>query len=285
MSTGAFLLSNRTVLITGASRGLGFAIADALLAAGAKVMISARGHRDLEVARLDLAHRNKGARVASLAVDVSDEAGCAHLFAEAERIIGKVDILINNAGIHGPIGTLDSVDARAWTKAVATNLFGPMYLSRLAIQSFRMRPEGMPRRKIVNLSGGGATAPQPGLSAYGASKAGLVRLTEVLAHECREFADVNAVAPGALPTRLMDELVKAGPERIGEAYHQRVAQLQAGGGFPIEKAADLCLYLASPDSDHVTGRLISAAWDPWPFSTETKAQLADGDTYTLRRTV
>jgi 3-oxoacyl-[acyl-carrier protein] reductase len=111
-----------------------------------------------------------------------------------------------------------------------------------------------------------------------------VRFTETLAEEVRPFGiDVNAVAPGALATRLMTELSAAGPEQIGTENHARVEELRARGGMSMTRAADLCVYLASPDSDGITGRLISAAWDPWPFTPDRIRQLMSGDIYTLRR--
>ena len=174
--------------------------------------------------------------------------------------------------MHGPIGTIDAVDWAAWQHALAVNLSGTVYGCRLAVQHFKEWPAAN-RRKIINVSGGGATSPQPGLTAYGASKAGLVRFTETLAEEVKEFEiDVNAVAPGALATRLMKELHAAGPEGIGTDHHRRVEQLLSIGAMSIAKPAELCIYLASSSSDGITGRLISAAWDPLGPS-RTKSRL------------
>ena len=111
-----------------------------------------------------------------------------------------------------------------------------------------------------------------------------MRFTETLAAEVKDFAiDVNAVAPGALATRLMNELHDAGPDKIGADYHNRISRLRDQGGMSMTRAAELCVYLASADSDGLTGRLVSAAWDPWPFTPEKKRELMAGDTYTLRR--
>src|SRR6202012_1631851 len=145
-----------------------------------------------------------------------------------------------------------------------------------------------PRRygKIIILSGGGATSPLPGISAYAASKAAIVRFTETLALEMREWKiDVNAIAPGALMTRLTDQLLEAGPQRIDAALHARIARLKQEGGTPLSVGAELCGYLASAESDGLTGRLIAAPWDPWPFSEEHKREIGESDIYTLRRIV
>ena len=118
--------------------------------------------------------------------------------------------------------------------------------------------------KIVNLSGGGATAPLPRISAYAAGKAAVVRLTETLAHELADArVDVNAIAPGPLNTRLLQEVLAAGPERVGKDFYERSLKQKADGGAPLEKGAALAVYLASAQSDGISGRLFSALWDDW----------------------
>ena len=142
------------------------------------------------------------------------------------------------------------------------------------------------RGKIINLSGGGATSPMPRISAYAASKAAVVRLTETLAEELREFSiDVNAVAPGALNTRLLEEILSAGPDVVGTKYYEKALRQRDSGGVPLEKGARLCVYLASQKSDGITGKLISAQWDPWEDLHKFREQLAQSDVYTLRRIV
>jgi 3-oxoacyl-[acyl-carrier protein] reductase len=204
-----------------------------------------------------------------------------------DRVIaafGTLDVVVNNAGVHGPIGSIDKVDWDAWVEAIAVNLCGTAYSCRRAVVAFKSAARHDRRGKIINLSGGGATSPQPGLTAYGASKAGLVRLTETLAGEVREFGiDVNAVAPGALATRLTLELRDAGPDRIGAAYFEKVEASLAEGGTPTARATDLILFLASAASDGITGRLISAVWDDWQAWPRHLAELAESDVYTLRR--
>ena len=116
----------------------------------------------------------------------------------------------------------------------------------------------------MNLSGGGATSPLPRISAYAASKAAVVRLTETLAEETAGSGiDVNAIAPGALNTRLLDEVLAEGPERVGVGFYERAVKQREQGGSPLTTGADLCVFLLSAASDGITGRLISAVWDPW----------------------
>jgi NAD(P)-dependent dehydrogenase (short-subunit alcohol dehydrogenase family) len=139
--------------------------------------------------------------------------------------------------------------------------------------------------KIVQLSGGGATNPLPGLSAYAASKAAVVRFAETLAEELRErHVDVNAVAPGALNTRMLDEVLAAGPQKVGQAFYERAVQQQRSGGVPLERGAALAVWLASAASDGVTAKLLSAVWDPWSDLSKHLDDLAS-DVYTLRRIV
>lgn len=282
---GASLLGKRA-LVTGASQGLGREIASALLVAGAELALCARTVADIEETSETLRRAFPGRRISGFGCDISSRQAVDEFFDAAVGEIGEVDIVVNNAGIHGAIGQIDSVEWDAWYQAIAVNLLGTAYCCRRAIQHFKSRRQAKGRCKIINISGGGATAPQYGLSAYGASKAAVVRLTETLALEVRDFGiDVNAVAPGALRTRLMDELIGAGAEKIGAIYHARIEEMRANGGMSMGRAADLCIYLASAASDGLSGRLFSAAWDPWPFPDEAKRKLMTSDIYTLRRIV
>jgi NAD(P)-dependent dehydrogenase (short-subunit alcohol dehydrogenase family) len=140
------------------------------------------------------------------------------------------------------------------------------------------------RGKIVLLSGGGATKPLPYLSAYAASKAGLVRFGETLAGELKDRnVDVNMIAPGALNTRLLDEVLEAGPDAVGAGFYAASLKQKEKGGTPLTRGAELCAYLCSEASDGITGKLISAVWDPWENLHTFAADLADTDIYTLRR--
>jgi NAD(P)-dependent dehydrogenase (short-subunit alcohol dehydrogenase family) len=136
------------------------------------------------------------------------------------------------------------------------------------------------------LSGGGATSPMPMISAYAASKAGIVRFIETIAGELRDYhIDVNAIAPGALNTRMLDEILVAGPEKVGQAYYDRCLKQRDSGGAPMENAAQLAVFLGAPLSDGITGKLISAVWDPWEDLPQHLNELNATDIYTLRRIV
>jgi 3-oxoacyl-[acyl-carrier protein] reductase len=275
-------LKGRAAIVTGASVGLGAAIADRFAAEGASLMICARSRADLNKQQSYLSKAYPDVVVHAEVTDIAKNTDVDRLFDAAAKKLGNVDILVNNAGIYGPMGPIDQIDWAEWEQAIAINLLGAVYCTRMAVQMFKPNRYG----KIINLSGGGATNPLPGISSYAASKAALVRFTETVALEVADDKiDVNAVAPGALMTRLTDELLAAGPEKVGATLFGRMAKLKEEGGTPLTVGANLCVYLASAESDGVTGRLISGPWDPWPFTDEVKRDIAGSDIYTIRRIV
>jgi NAD(P)-dependent dehydrogenase (short-subunit alcohol dehydrogenase family) len=276
-------LTGRSAVITGANQGLGLAIAQAFLDSGANVLIMARHAAKLEAAKTELAARTRpGQTVHALPGDVAHPEDCAAAVHEALSLFGGLTVLVNNAGVYGPMGRLEDVNWQEWDDAIRINLLGTALMCRAALPRMRERGYG----KIVNLSGGGATGPLPRFSAYAASKAAVVRLTETLAEELREdHVDVNAIAPGALNTRLLDQVVEAGPEKVGREFHERAVKQRDEGGVPLEKGAALCAFLASAASDGITGRLLSAVWDDWDRLPERRGDLEKSDVYTLRRIV
>lgn len=277
------ILAGRKILITGASQGFGLALAETCLAEGADVAVCARSAQQIETAGASLrAQAKTGQRVLAMAADVSMPAEVDAMVARATAELGPLDGLVNNAGIYGPKGLIEEVDWQEWARAIEINLNGTVLPCRAVLPGFRRRGAG----KIVNLSGGGATAPLPRLSAYAASKAAVVRFTETLAEELRGTGiDVNAVAPGALNTRLLDEVLAAGPDKVGKAFYDRSVRQKAEGGAPLEKGAALCAFLLSAQSDGLSGKLLSAVWDPWADLPKRRDELAKSDIYTLRRIV
>ena len=201
-----------------------------------------------------------GQKVIAQPADVADPAEVESLVTAATERFPELSILVNNAGVYGPKGSIWEVDWHEWVQAIEINLLGSVLAARTLVPQLKRLGQG----KIIQLSGGGATSPLPGLSAYAASKAAIVRFVETLALELREdHVDVNAIAPGALNTRLLDEVIAAGPDKVGKAFHQRALEQQRSGGTPLERGAELAVWLASPESDGITGRLLSAVWDPW----------------------
>ena len=276
-------LDGRAAVITGANQGLGEAIARAYVNAGANLLLCARDENKLlkvqdqlrslckagqkvEVMRADISRQDDVNRVASLALDA----------------FPQIHILVNNAGAYGPKGRIEDVDWEEWARAVEINLLGSILMAKTFLPYFRKNKYG----KVIQLSGGGATSPLPFISAYAASKAGIVRFMETLAEEVREDnIDINSIAPGALNTRLLGEVLEAGPDKVGQTFYDRAIKQKENGGAPLEKAAELSVFLASSDSDGITGKLISAIWDPWQDFPEHLQTLTESDIYTLRRIV
>jgi NAD(P)-dependent dehydrogenase (short-subunit alcohol dehydrogenase family) len=278
-----YSLEGRVAIITGASQGLGLAISRAYVAAGADVLMCARDGALLEQAQKEVAQSAKpGQKVEAQVADVSQQAHVGKLVDLALKIFPRLHVLVNNAGIYGPKGLIEDVNWDEWVRAIEINLLGSVLMCRAVLPHFKAQQYG----KIVQLSGGGATNPLPRISAYAASKAAVVRFAETLAEEVRDdHIDVNAIAPGALNTRLLDEVLAAGPEKVGQDFYERAVEQKAQGGSPLERGAQLAVFLGSGASDGLTGKLLSALWDPWERLTDYLQELQKTDVYTLRRIV
>jgi 3-oxoacyl-[acyl-carrier protein] reductase len=275
-------LNGVNAVITGGSQGLGKVIAEHYLREGASAVICARNEKELSDSRNELARQFTARKILARPCDVSNEGQVRDLIAFALRELGSLEALVLNAGVYGPMGATESVDLNAWRRAIDINLFGVLLPCRAAIPHFKKAGRG----KIIVISGGGATNPLPNISAYAASKAAVVRLVETLAGELKDFhVDVNAIAPGALATRLVDEVLAAGPEKVGAAFYEKNRQWKEKGATPPELGAALAVYLASAESDGITGRLISAPWDPWRTLHQHREELEQSDLYCLRRIV
>lgn len=274
-------LRGKCAVISGASEGLGRVIAEIYLKEGANVMICARNQEKLFKAREELLALKLG-QVEALACDVANMSQVENLMNTAYKKFGRLDILVANAAIYGPKGPIEEIDFDEWSYAIDVNLKGVFAQCRAIVPYFKKQRSG----KIIILSGGGATKPMPFLSSYAASKAAVVRFAETLAGEVAEFnINVNCVAPGALNTRLLDEALLAGPDKLGQAFYEQLLKQKDNGGSDLTHGANLCVYLASNESNDITGKLISAIWDPWTSFENYKDDLKSSDIYTLRRII
>lgn len=270
-------LAGKVALVTGAGRGIGRVIAIALARQGATVSILARGDQELtETAREVEAI---GGRYVKCAVDIADSEAVASAIEKVHTSFGRIDILVNNAGMQAPIGPVVTNDPAEWLRCVTVNLFGTFICTRHVLPIMIRQRSG----KIINLSGGGATSPRPNFSAYAASKAAVVRFTETVAAEVAgSNVQVNCIAPGAVNTRMLDEVLASGDLAGEEAGHAR--RRKHTGGVPPEVAADLVCFLASNDSGELSGKLISALHDGWQHWTrEDIGRLTNEAWLTLRR--
>ncbi len=274
-------LKGLSALVTGASQGLGVTIARQFVVDGADVVMTARSEDMLEDVRRSLLPLcSPGQIVVATRCDVSKTQEVDALIKTAIAATSRLDILVNNASIFGPMGHLEDVSWSQWVETLNVNFLGTVYACRAAIPHLKRAPRG----KIINISGGGAARPLPSLSAYAASKGAVVRFTEELAEEMRPYhVDVNSIAPGPLNTRFVDEAIAAGPERLGQALYDEILRIRLSGGTPFDLAANLCAYLASRQSDGVTGKLISARHDDWTKFHERIGELNATELYTMRR--
>ena len=249
-------VNGKCVLITGAGRGIGKRLALGFSGAGARVALLARSKAELDLANLEIEHG--GGASLRLRADVRDYEALAAAVDRMRSQYGRTDVLICAAGLQGPIGPFLESAPQAWLETIHTNLLGAANAVRAVLPGMIARRTG----KIIFLGGRGSADPRPNFSAYAASTAGLVRLAETLAEELRDHnVQVNVMSPGGAYTHMIDEILQAG-ERAGAKEQERAHQLRLTGGMPAEKQMELALFLASDDSNHITGKLLHVN-DDW----------------------
>ena len=277
-------LPSQKAIITGAARGLGAVIAQSMWREGADLLLIDRVAAPLNELRDRLAVTPAASQqqVHVFSADLTDPAVPQRVLDEARRLWPRLDILINNAGIQGPIGMIADNEWSAWRNTVQINLLAPVELCKLSIGWMRETGGG----RIVNLGGGGAAGLRPNFSAYATAKCGLIKFTETVAAEVAPLGiRMNCIAPGPMNTEMLQEILRAGASQAGDREYQQVSKQVATGATDPQIAADLIVYLASEKSAGVTGKLISAVWDPWRTLHERACDLRDSDIYTLRRIV
>jgi NAD(P)-dependent dehydrogenase (short-subunit alcohol dehydrogenase family) len=269
------LLENRTIVIAGGSIGIGFAIAKRCVDEGAQVILGARTQADLERAVGELnkiagEHRH-------YVVDVSqiDQVEKFAAFCEPFGVSG----LVNSAGLLGPIGKTSEINLTLFAQTIQVNLLGTV---NTCVSFSKVMKDGA-RKKIVNLSGGGAVAPFLNFSAYASSKAAIVRFSENFAREHIDEMDVNCIAPGFIKTRLHEETLKSGPDAAGKQFYERTMKEIESGGTSIEFTTDLAVFLLSDLSNGISGKLISAPFDAWKTPEFQERLRSDADLAALRR--
>ncbi len=271
-------LDGRVAVITGAGRGIGRAIAMAYAREGAKLALAARSESELQ--EVVGAVSELGAEAIAVTTDVTSKEDTERLARRAAERFGRIDVLVNNAGMSGPIGPLQGNDIADWVNTINVNLTGTFLTCRAIIPVMLEQSSG----KIINLSGAGATNAWSNMSAYCSSKAAVVRLTEVLAQELDgKGITVNALGPGSVHTSMWDKMTEQAAEAGADFIHELGLRVTSGGGASIDECAELAVWLASDESGALTGRLISAATDDFRGLPPRVAEIMAGDAYTLRR--
>jgi NAD(P)-dependent dehydrogenase (short-subunit alcohol dehydrogenase family) len=246
-------LTGQVAIVTGAGRGIGRAIAQTLAAAGAAVALMARSEDQLaETASLI---ERDGGRAFAHAADVTDRFAAELFVAETERLLGKVDLLVNNAGSGGPVGPLWENDPDEWRRCLGVNVEGPFLYAHAVLPGMVERGHG----RIINLVSGIALRAYPYLSAYNVAKTAAIRMTETLAAETKPHGiSVFAMTPGLVQTD-MPKGIGSSPE--GRKWLPGFAENAVAHAQPPERAANLCLYLASGAADSLSGRYINVRDD------------------------
>jgi NAD(P)-dependent dehydrogenase (short-subunit alcohol dehydrogenase family) len=257
LKENAMQLKDRVAIVTGGGRGIGRAIARRFAAEGALLVVAARSQMEVQHVAVEI--ENAGGRAAAVVADVSREADCETIVERAREAFGAIHILVNNAGIYGPVEPVEKVTPREWDEVFAVNLRGAFLLSRLVLPEMYRTGFG----SVVNIVSIAAKAAFPFNSAYAASKAGLIGLTHTLAAEAaRKGVRVNALSPGPVAeTRMSQEL----GERLASYLDADKGELLAGmlegilQGRPqtAEEIASAALFLASDQASAITGQTLN----------------------------
>lgn len=273
------LLKNKIAIITGASGGIGSTIAETLAKEGCNLVLADCAFKKISVVLKKINQYN--VQSLALVIDVSNKRRVKELVEKTIKRFSKIDILINAAGIYGPIGSFVNNDIDQWLRAIKINLIGSALCTKAVLPFMIKQGKG----KIVNFSGGGAVNPFPNFSSYATSKAAVVRFTETLAEELKPHnIQLNAIAPGAVNTTFLDEALKAGPGSTGKDFYAKIKKQKASGGDSPQLAADLVLFLVSGRSYKLSGKLISAKWDSWRIWNKKQInKIMQTSDYTLRR--
>lgn len=267
-------MKDKVVLVTGAGRGIGKRLALGFAGEGAHVVLIARSKAELDVAHMEIQH--SGGSSIRLAGDVRDRQFLQDAVNRSHAKFGRsVDVLICAAGIQGPIGALTDTDPDQWWETMEINFGGVVNACRAVLPGMIAARSG----KIIAITGGGAARPRPFFAGYASSKAAVARFIESLAEEVPdENIQANCLSPGGTYTVMTDEILRAG-DRAGWRDVESAEQVRLTGGVPPEKQLGLALFLASPRSNHINGRLIHVH-DDWERLGEVTLS---PEAYTLRR--
>jgi 3-oxoacyl-[acyl-carrier protein] reductase len=244
---------DKTIIITGAGRGLGRAMAGAFAAEGANLVLVSRTASELTDAESDVT--GTGAKALPLELDLSLEGSAAEAVEEAVRTFGAIHVLVNNAATTGPPSLIAETDPNEWARTMELNLNAPQRLCLAAI------PHMLEGGCIINITSGLADIVMPMFGAYSVSKAGLNHMTRIMAEELRGHGiRVNGMDPGIMDTSMQEHIRGLGPEVLGKALHNQFVLFKEEDHLldPAE-VAPLALFLASDDAAEISGEVGSAS--------------------------
>lgn len=257
------ILKNKKALITGGNGVIGKTIAKFFIKEGCDIITASRS--------------------GDYPVDVASPESVKNLMDIVKKKFGSLDILVTAAGTYGEIGALEKCDAEKWLDAIKVNLYGTMLSIKYALPLLKKSGSG----KIIVFAGGG-DGPLPNFTSYASSKGGILRFVESLSQELLPYnIDINAISPGLVNSGLVQDLIKAGPDRTGKEKYESALREVSGEAETAspEKAAALAVFLASEKSNGITGKNISAVWDKWEEFPRHLAEIKKSDVYNLRRVI
>lgn len=278
-------LKDKVVLITGGGSGIGLAIAEGFLKEGARVILSSRSQEKLDLAKgkllatasMDSLDKSS---IFTIPCDVTSDKDLKNLVNLIEQTYGKLNAVIAATGLYGAIGPFLKTPIEEWVRSVEINLIGT---AKTVFYTSPLLSLNVPSQ-IILFSGGGQAAYE-NFSSYVTSKGGIWRFTETVGAELSKLnIFMNAVTPGPVNTQFLDDLIAAGPEKVGAVvYEKSLKQKKEGGQSPF-KTLELCLYLLSGEAKGLYGKTLSAIWDPF-LDFKDVHQLSQSDIYTFKRVV
>jgi 3-oxoacyl-[acyl-carrier protein] reductase len=230
-------LNGQVAVITGGAQGIGFAIAKRLVASGAKVSLW-----DMNADLLKGAVAELGAAASSIVVNIADYDAIAAAVAKVEAELGKLDILVNSAGIAGKNAPLDEYELDEWRRVIEIDLNGTFYVNRAVLPGMKARNYG----RIVNIASIAGKEGNPNAAAYAAAKGGVIAMTKAVGKECAKYdIAINAITPATAKTRILDELK---PEFID----YMLSRIPRGRFLEVEEAANMVAWLVSKENSFTT---------------------------------
>lgn len=267
-------LNDQIAIVTGGGRGIGRAIAEALAAAGAHTVVLARTKKELEETVTLIA--DAGGKASAFACDVTDADSVHRLIAHIDQSIGPVDLLVNNAGILGPLRPLADSDPAEWWRGMEVNLRGPLLATHAVLPAMIARRRG----RIINVSSGAGTAAPPYFSSYVTSKTALIRFTECVAVEIQPFGlSAFSISPGTVRSAMTEISLNSPDGRRWLPWFKKI--FDDGLDVSPDKPAQLVLTLASGKADALSGRFLATS-DDLDAMLDHTAEIEHHNLYSLR---